>query len=381
MPPADSTSGSAFSEFAVRLTSLQILLHGVTLRSYLETEHEEDVASMEMKEQAGALLAHAAGQIGARTIAIGLEHGLIANVAEHGPISPADLADITDVDPFYVEVWCRAAFAAGVLEGEDDEGRHRLAPHMETLLLDHRSPAYVGGLFTVMSQPDMFDGFSSNLPSGDQVWWDELSNDFVKGVAATGAAFNNRFIPGGISQVDGAEERLDAGGSLLEMACGTGYGLIRTADRFPNLQLVGLDGDAYSLGLAEERIEEAGLSDRIELIDSTMEDLGAENEFDAITINVSMHECRDIEAVTTAIHHALKPGGYFLNSDFSFPETEPELQTIPGRIMSGVQIFEAQIGDQLLPTSTYLELLNRHGFNDVGVVELTPIHAITYGSK
>jgi hypothetical protein len=34
-----------------------------------------------------------------------------------------------------------------------------------------------------------------------------------------------------------------------------------------------------------------------------------------------------------------------------------------------------------LPINYYIELLTRHGFRDVGVVELTPVHAITHGTK
>ncbi|MDK1017914.1 MAG: hypothetical protein QGD89_00705 [Actinomycetota bacterium] len=47
--------------------------------------------------------------------------------------------------------------------------------------------------------------------------------------------------------------------------------------------------------------------------------------------------------------------------------------------MSGIQFFEARIGDQLLPVSFYLDLLSRHGFRDIGHFDITPIHAVTYG--
>ena len=47
--------------------------------------------------------------------------------------------------------------------------------------------------------------------------------------------------------------------------------------------------------------------------------------------------------------------------------------------MSGIQFFEAQIGDQLLPRAAYDNLLARHGFTDIGSHPLTPMHALTYG--
>ncbi|MFV1970953.1 MAG: class I SAM-dependent methyltransferase [Acidimicrobiia bacterium] len=336
---------------------------------------------MDMKEQAGALLTQAAGLVGAQTIAMGLHHGLIEATAEHGPIAAKDLAAMTGLDTFYVEVWCRAAFGAGVLDNDATSDTYSLAPHMATLLLDTESPGYVGGLFNVLTQPEVFERFSTNLPSGDHIWWDQVGRGFIQGVAQTGGAFNNRFIPNGMSLVPGVEDRLTGGGTVLELSCGTGYGLVRLARHFPNSRIVGLDGDAYSLELAEAQIAEAGFSDRIELVHSTMENFDSEDEYDAVTINVSMHECRDIEAVTASIHRALKPGGFFLNSDFPFPDDPSGLRTVPGRIMSGVQYFEALIDDQLLPINYYIELLTRHGFRDIGVVELTPVHAITHGTK
>ena len=335
---------------------------------------------MEQQEQAGALLGNAAGYIATRTVRIGLDHGLFEVIAEQAPIGSDDLAEAAGIDKLYSSVWCRSAFAAGVLEGHD-EGAYTLAPHVEVLLLDKSSPAYLGGVFKVLTQPEMFDIFSDNLQSGDRIWWDETSPGWIAAVGETGGAFNTRFIPGGISRVPGAPQRLSAGGKALELACGTGAGLVRLGSAFEGLDLVGLDGDGYSLEVARSRLEDAGMSHRVVLIESGMEALDAEDEYDAITINVSMHECRDIEKVTAAIHRALKPGGYFLNSDFAFPTTAEGIRAVPGRIMSGIQFFEALIDDQLLSVDHYLALFDRHGFAETGVVEINPLHAITWARK
>ncbi|MEE9179235.1 MAG: class I SAM-dependent methyltransferase [Acidimicrobiia bacterium] len=335
---------------------------------------------MEPQEQAGVLLANAAGYIATRTIRIGLDRGLFELIGEAGPISSADLAEASGLDELYSEVWCRSAFAAGVLQGHD-EGAYTLAPHIEVLLLDQSSPAYVGGLFKVLTEPEVFDVFTENFESGARIWWDQTSPAWIAAVGETGGAFNTRFIPDGLSRVPGAADRLTAGSKALELACGTGVGLVRLGTEFPNLDLVGLDGDAHSLRSAGSRIDDAGMAGRVRLIHSGMEDLDAEEEFDAITINVSMHECRDIEKVTEAVHRALKPGGYFLNSDFPFPETGDGVKTVPGRIMSGIQFFEALIDDQLLSVNYYLDLYDRHGFTEKGVVEVTPLHTITWARK
>ena len=97
--------------------------------------------------------------------------------------------------------------------------------------------------------------------------------------------------------------------------------------------------------------------------------------------NISMHECRDIDRVTENVRDALEPGGWFVISDFPFPDTDEGLRSTPGRIMSGIQFFEAQIDDQLLPRTAYDELLTRHGFTDLGTASLTPMHALTWGRR
>lgn len=79
---------------------------------------------------------------------------------------------------------------------------------MATLLLDTTSPAYVGEVFTVMEQPEMFDRFEQVLPTGERMWWDDTSHDWIAGVAGTGTPFYTRLVPGGLEKVPGLSDRL-----------------------------------------------------------------------------------------------------------------------------------------------------------------------------
>jgi SAM-dependent methyltransferase len=340
----------------------------------------DTVVQPELKDQAGKLLGNLAGYVGHRTIEIGLRLGLVAELARNPDgATPETLATQAALDPFYVGVWCQSAFAAEILE--ESEGRYRLAPHLATLLLDLDSPAYMGGSFVVLSQPEVFDTFAERLPTGEHIWWDQTSPDWIAGVSGTGRAFYNRLIPAGLARVPGLVESLDAGARVLETACGAGVGLVQLATRYPACWLVGMDGDAYSLELAADKLRAAGLTDRVDLVHSPLEDLGYDGEFDVVLNNISMHECRDVDKVVAHTHRALKPGGVFVISDFPFPDTAEGLRTPAGRFMSGIQFFEALIDDQLLPVNAYLDLLTRHGFRDVDTVAITPVHAVTYGRR
>jgi len=335
----------------------------------------------DLPQQAGKILSQVAGYAGVKAMEVGLRSGLFQEIAKHPEgITSEDLAKQRGFDALYTKVWCRSAYAAEVLD-LSQSGAYTLAPHMETLLLDQDFPGYVGGLPLVVTQPEMFDGMAQNMSSGKRIWWDQTSPGWIQGVSTTGRAFYNRLVPGGLSKVPGLDERLAEGGSVADLACGAGVGLARIAGSYPNCSLVGVDGDAYSLEMAKELLNKAGAQDRATLVRSSLEDLDVAGEYDVAVNNISMHECRDIEKSTANIHRALKSGGYFVISDFPFPETEEELRTVPARIMAGIQYFEATIDDQLLPIKAYVELLHRHGFRSVGTVELTPVHALTYGQK
>jgi SAM-dependent methyltransferase len=332
-----------------------------------------------LAESAPVVLSLAAGYAGHRTVSMGLRRGLVRRLADT-PGSTADaLAEALALDPFYVSVWCRSAVAAGIVQRDGDG--FRLAPHMATLLLDAGSPAYAGGVFGVLEAPEMFGRFESELPSGERMWWDDTSPEWIAADAGTGTPFYIRLVPGGLAQVPGLAERLQAGCRIVDTACGAGVGVVRLAEHYPACTIVGVDGDAHSIELARQRVAAAGVGDRVQLICSALEDLVLDEPAAVVLNNISMHECRDIDRVTRNVTAALETGGVFVISDFPFPDTDEGLRTVPGRIMSGIQFFEAQIDDQLLPRSAYDDLLTRHGFTDLGTATLTPMHALTWGRR
>jgi hypothetical protein len=95
-------------------------------------------------------------------------------------------------------VWCRSALGADVLERQS-EG-FRLAEHLDTLLLDNTSPSYLGGAFSVLEQSEVFDRFERHLASGERMWWDDTSPEWIAGVGETGTLFYTRLV-GGLDQI------------------------------------------------------------------------------------------------------------------------------------------------------------------------------------
>ena len=117
------------------------------------------------------------------------------------------------------------------------------------------------------------------------------------------------------------------------------------------------------------------------LVHSPLEDISDREQYDLGLINISMHGCRDKARVAQNVYQALKPGGRFVISDFPFPPSTGETRTVPTQLMCGIQFFEALLGAQLLATQAFVDLLDHHGFRDVGYLDLTSGHTLTYGRK
>ncbi len=347
----------------------------------VETAPPAQPAQPEIQQQAGKLIIHVAGHIAFKTITIGQENGLFSALKRHTEgLTTKELAAIVEADEFYVGVWAQAAYAAELLE-VDGQNRYTLAPHIGTLLLDSSHPGYVGGMPVVFSQSEILDDFSANLKSGNRIWWNDTSPEFIDAVSGTGKPFYTRLIPSGLDKVPGLVEKLNNGARVLELASGVGNGLVRFAKTFPNTTVIGVDGDAHSVDLAWERVKQEGVDSRVSLVQSTLENFIDEEGYDLVYINISMHECRDIDRVTENVKRSLKPGGVFVISDFPFPATHEGLRTPAARVLTGIQYFEAQIDDQLVPTAVFVDLLDRHGFGDVTAFDITPVHNLIFGTK
>ncbi len=118
-----------------------------------------------------------------------------------------------------------------------------------------------------------------------------------------------------------ADLRPPSGGSVLEIACGTGRNLVAIAKRYPDARCYGLDISSAMLTIAQRSVARAGLAPRITLAeaDATRFDPGAlfgRSSFDRVVISYALSM---IPPWREALHHAagqLAPGGSLHVVDF-----------------------------------------------------------------
>lgn len=325
------------------------------------------------------VLACYAGYMNTWNIELGLRMGLFEAIRDNPGITARDLADALGYDPLYTMVWCNATYSGGFLE--ESEGGFVLAPHMEKILLDPEFPMSAGGTaYALTAMREHMVSLRDCFRTGERTWWDKTSLEFRESVGVSTYPFYLRLVNMALPKMPEVHAAMEGGASVLEMACGTCRGLSLMAKAYPSVKFTGVDGDAETLEMARAQLKTAGV-EKVHMVHSTLEGLTFEDEFDIILINVSLHEARDLKKVVRNAHRALKPGGWFVVSDFPFPEKLEEMRTIPGQLMCGIQYFEALIDDQLLPTSRYVDELGEAGFRDIKTLEVAPVQVVVYGRK
>ncbi|MER8803143.1 class I SAM-dependent methyltransferase [Mesorhizobium sp. M0018] len=119
-----------------------------------------------------------------------------------------------------------------------------------------------------------------------------------------------------------------AGGTVLELGCGTGRNIILAARRYPGARFFGLDISAGMLETATAALAREGLSGRVTLACGDATDFDAKalfgvKSFDRIFVSYSLSMIPGWEKTVFAALAALSPGGSLHVVDFGQQEALP----------------------------------------------------------
>ena len=115
---------------------------------------------------------------------------------------------------------------------------------------------------------------------------------------------------------------LQAGDQLLDLGCGTGTFATRLKQRFPEVEIVGLDPDPRALARARRKAEAAHLS--IHFDQGFGESLPyPQARFDAVFSSFMFHHLQEQnrEKTLREVRRVLKPGGAFYLMDFEVSQS------------------------------------------------------------
>ncbi len=166
--------------------------------------------------------------------------------------------------------------------------------------------------------------------------------------------------------------RLQAGERLLDIGCGWG-GLAIYAAQHYGVKAYGITLSQPQAELAQQRIAEAGLSDRCRVEVRDYRDVSAEHAFDKI-VSVGMFEHVGEALLPTYFKQAwglLRPGGAFLNHGIA---SGSSLQGQQEASFVGTYVFP---DGELVPISTTLRVAETSGFEVRDVESLREHYALT----
>jgi SAM-dependent methyltransferase len=303
-------------------------------------------------------------------IDIGVQLGLFKAFAQSPGATAARIAEDLSLHPPYVETWCTTAYSFGLLEGQEDR-TFQLAPYMDEILANAGHPRYLGGyvrLGTEFATEDhryCLDAFKT----GDTVPFQGRSHAFAEAVAEGTAGLQVLSARKLLPDLAGLKERLDDGGTILEIGCGTGRHLLQLTRAFPQALCVGVDIDPTGLEAARTAIEQAGIADRVTLIEGDVGTAVAEASVDAVVMIEVLHEIAPAirQQVIDGCHRALRSGGWLLIVDETYPSTLADARR--AEYLFPVQTgFEELTWGNVLPTrEEQEELLSGAGFaGDIG---------------
>jgi demethylmenaquinone methyltransferase/2-methoxy-6-polyprenyl-1,4-benzoquinol methylase len=175
--------------------------------------------------------------------------------------------------------------------------------------------------------------------------------------------------------------------SVLDVATGTAAVAIELV-RQKGCHVVGLDQSPEMLASARIRIEEAGLADRISLVDGSADELPfPDASFDALTFTYLLRYVEDPSATLAELARVVRPGGTMAGLEFGLPRGvwRPlwELYVrvglpVSGRLISpGWREVGAFLGPSIrdlharLPIERQVELWRTAGVEDVRVRRLS----------
>jgi ubiquinone/menaquinone biosynthesis C-methylase UbiE len=250
--------------------------------------------------------------VAAGNVVIGSNLGLYKALKE-SPATAEELASRTGTNPRYVAEWLRGQAAGGYVEFDPASDSYSMTEEQAFALTDPDGAVYAPGAFvlalgTLKSVPAITEAFRSGAGFG----WHEHDADVFTGCEQFfRPGYIANLVPSWIPALDGVQDKLKAGASVMDIGCGLGASTILMAQEYPSSVFTGSDYHEGSIDLARKRAGDAGVGDRVSFEVASADSFSGTGYDLAATFDC-LHDMGDPLTAARHVRQSLKPDGTWL---------------------------------------------------------------------
>lgn len=299
----------------------------------------------------------------------GRRMGLFAELAKK-PASALELAKRSGLDGNAVGAWASAAVALGFVDRESKSGLLRISREMKEVLLDEKSPHYLGGQFSYIALRSLeYGGLDDLFRSGKTR---DMARTFEAIEQATDwdhNAFLSAIRKKGKRKGSSLHAMLSGGCRLLDVGCGTGTLIEKLSNLYPRSSFVGVEPSEEAARKAMAVAAAAAAAD-VKIVHMAGEGMEFDSEFDICYLGESLYAAGDKKAVVANCYRALKKGGTVAIVEGLLPAAGDRNLDLESRLIMGMQLDFALQGHRFMTKKEVESLLRGAGFARVSFSDL-----------
>jgi 2-polyprenyl-3-methyl-5-hydroxy-6-metoxy-1,4-benzoquinol methylase len=232
-------------------------------------------------------------------------------MAVTGAVTVEELARHTGLNPRYLQEWLGAMTTGGYVEYNPETGRYLLPPEHAAALADESFPYFAGGFLQMIVPalsvaPQVAEAFRTGKGVDQNRYPAEMFESIERGTAPW---YRNQLVQNWLPTMPQVVEALEAGGTALDVGCGSGRAAITLSKAFPKARIAGYDSHALSIDRAIHNADAEGVNVEFAVRDCVELPVG---RFDFITTFDVIHDAVDPVGLMKGIRGALKQNGTFL---------------------------------------------------------------------
>lgn len=255
----------------------------------------------------------AAAAVRGLTVSLGERLGLYRALAEHGPLTPAGLAERAGITARYAAEWLHAQLSAGYVERHAASDAYTLPEAHVPVLADAGAATFTAGFFTALKALYATeDPLADAYRTGEGVGWAEHDPALDTGMGSFfRPTYRHRLLGDWLPALEGVTEKLAGGGTVADIGCGVGHTTLLIAQAYPQAKVYGFDYSEEAVAIARQLAEDAGLSDRVVFETASADDYPGTG-YDLVTFFNCLHDMGDPVAAAQHVHKSLDPDGTWM---------------------------------------------------------------------